>query len=94
MDHAHQKGTAASGPTSGIDDQILGMWCALRTNPSLDARWAMQVIDRLLDERSCPAQVRPPVMPTVRPAGLAAGPLSQAGNLASILRALFADEPG
>jgi hypothetical protein len=27
------------------------MWRALRTNPSLDARWAMQVIDRLLDQR-------------------------------------------
>ncbi len=94
MDHAHQMGTAAPRPTPDIDNQILAMWRALRTNPSLDARWAMQVIDRLLDERSGPAQVRPPVMPTVRPAGLAAGPLSQAGNLASILRALFADEPG
>lgn len=94
MNHPHQTGTAARRPTSDIDDQILGMWCALRANPSLDARWAMQVIDRLLDERSCPAQVRPPVMPAVMPAGPAAGPPSQAANLASILRALSTEEPG
>ena len=56
MDRAHETGTAAPGPASGIDNQILAMWRALRTNPSLDARWAMQVIDRLLDERSGPAQ--------------------------------------
>jgi hypothetical protein len=36
---------------SDIDEQILVMWRALRSNPSLDARWAMQVIDRLLDQR-------------------------------------------
>jgi hypothetical protein len=41
----------ARGPACDIDDQILAMWRALRTNPSLDARWAMQVIDRLLDQR-------------------------------------------
>jgi len=29
----------------------------LRSNPSLDARWAMQAIDRLLDERPRPGQV-------------------------------------
>ncbi len=33
------------------------MWRALRANPSLDARWAMQVIDRLLDQR--PRQGQP-----------------------------------
>ena len=44
-------GGAARGPACDIDDQILAMWRALRTNPSLDARWAMQVIDRLLDQR-------------------------------------------
>ena len=65
MDNAHETGTAARGPTSDLDDQILAMWRALRTNPSLDARWAMQVIDRLLDERSCPAQVPPPAMPAM-----------------------------
>jgi len=35
-------------PASCIDEQILAIWRALRVNPSLDARWAMQVIDRLL----------------------------------------------
>ena len=38
-------------PASCIDEQILAIWRALRVNPSLDARWAMQVIDRLLDQR-------------------------------------------
>ena len=47
----HEPGAAARGPTSDIDEQILAMWRALRANPSLDARWAMQVIDRLLDQR-------------------------------------------
>jgi hypothetical protein len=51
MEHAHEPGAAARGPASGIDEQILVMWQALRANPSLDARWAMQVIDRLLDQR-------------------------------------------
>jgi hypothetical protein len=44
-------------PASCIDEQILAIWRALRVNPSLDARWAMQVIDRLLDQR--PRQIRP-----------------------------------
>ena len=52
MDYAHEAATAACGPASDIDDQILAMWRALRSNHSLDARWAMQVIDRLLDQRS------------------------------------------
>jgi hypothetical protein len=51
MEHAHEAGAPAPGPACDIDDQILAMWRALRTNPSLDARWAMQVIDRLLDQR-------------------------------------------
>ena len=55
MDHAHDAEGAARGPACGIDDQILVMWRALRSNPSLDARWAMQVIDRLLDQRPRPA---------------------------------------
>jgi hypothetical protein len=49
-----------TGPVSRIDEQILAIWCALRVNPSLDARWAMEVIDRLLDERPRPEQVPPP----------------------------------
>jgi hypothetical protein len=60
MDHAYEMGTAARGPTSDVDDQILAMWRALQTNPSLDARWAMQVIDRLLDQRPRPAQIPSP----------------------------------
>ena len=51
MEQAHEAGGAARGPASDIDEQILVMWQALRANPSLDARWAMQVIDRLLDQR-------------------------------------------
>ncbi len=46
MDHAHEAEDAARGPACDIDGQILAMWRALRSNPSLDARWAMQVIDR------------------------------------------------
>lgn len=51
MEHAHEAAGAARGPAGDIDEQILVMWRALRANPSLDARWAMQVIDRLLDQR-------------------------------------------
>ena len=51
MEQAHEAGGATRGPASDIDEQILVMWQALRANPSLDARWAMQVIDRLLDQR-------------------------------------------
>jgi hypothetical protein len=51
MEDAHEAEGAAHGSACDIDDQILAMWRALRTNPSLDARWAMQVIDRLLDQR-------------------------------------------
>ena len=51
MEHAHEPDAAAREPASDIDEQILVMWRALRANPSLDARWAMQVIDRLLDQR-------------------------------------------
>jgi len=54
MEHAHKPGQAAREPASDIDEQILVMWRALRANPSLDARWAMQVIDRLLDQRPRP----------------------------------------
>jgi len=50
-------------PASCIDEQILAIWRALRVNPSLDARWAMQVIDRLLDERRRLGQLPPPVTP-------------------------------
>jgi hypothetical protein len=48
---AREADTAGRGPASDIDEQILVIWRALRANPSLDARWAMQVIDRLLDQR-------------------------------------------
>jgi len=60
MDQAHEAGGAARGPASEIDEQIMVMWRALRSNPSLDARWAMRVIDQLLDQRLRPAQVPPP----------------------------------
>jgi len=43
MEHAYEPGHAAHEPASDIDEQILVMWRALRANPSLDARWAMQV---------------------------------------------------
>jgi hypothetical protein len=59
MDHAHEADGAARGLACGIDREILTMWRALRSNPSLDARWAMQVIDRLLDQRPRPAQLPP-----------------------------------
>jgi hypothetical protein len=52
-----------TGSASRIDEQILAIWRALRVNPSLDAHWAMQVIDRLLDERPRPGQDLPPVTP-------------------------------
>jgi len=81
MDHAHEAGAAARGPACDIDDRILGVWRALRANPSLDARWAMRVIDRLLDQRPRPAQVPPP------------GPTAQQGILAGVMRAILTDEP-
>jgi hypothetical protein len=81
-----------------IDDQILAIWRALLVNPSLDARWAMQVIDRLLDERPRPGQALPPGAPPVPPAaaprGLAPGSPDQQAILASVIRALLAGEPG
>ena len=94
MDHAHEAGVAAREPTSDLDDQILAMWQALRTNPSLDARWAMQVIDRLLDERPRPGQV-----PRLRASaatfrGLVPGSPAQEAILASVVRALLTGEPG
>lgn len=42
MDRPGEAGLAAREPVSDIDDQILAMWRALRSNPSLDPRWAMQ----------------------------------------------------
>ena len=59
MERAHEAEGAARGSACDIDDQILAMWRALRTNPSLDARWAMQVIDRLLDQRPRPGTAGP-----------------------------------
>jgi hypothetical protein len=57
-------GGTASEPASEIDEQILVMWRALRANPSLDARWAMQVIDRLLDQRPRALMTDQPKRPT------------------------------
>jgi hypothetical protein len=92
-----------TGSASRIDDQILAIWRALRVNPSLDAHWAMQVIDRLLDERPRPGQALPPVTPrgpqsvtplAVAPPGLVPGSSGQQAILASVIRALLAGEPG
>jgi hypothetical protein len=94
MDHAHKAGASARGPASGIDHQILAMWRALRTNPSLDARWAMQVIDRLLDERPRPGQVAPSGPPAATARSLDPGSPAQQAILASVLRELLTDEPG
>ena len=92
MDHVHEAGAAACEPTRDLDEQILAVWTALRTNPSLDARWAMRVIDRLLDKRPRPGQVTPSA-PTV--AARNPGPASSAQQaiLASITRALLTGEP-
>ena len=90
---------------SCIDEQILAIWRALRVNPSLDARWAMQVIDRLLDERRSLGQLPPPVTPpdpafpassqAVPPSSPQAVPPSGLqAILASVIRALLAGEPG
>ena len=94
MDHAHEAEGAARRPACDIDGQILAMWRALRSNPSLDARWAMQVIDRLLDQRPRPAQLPPPGPPAVTPRGLDPGSPAQQAILASVVRALLTDEPG
>jgi len=51
---AREAGVPAPGSAARIDQQILALWRGLRSNPSLDARWAMQAIDRLLDERPRP----------------------------------------
>ena len=94
MDHAHEAEGAARGPAGDIDGQILTMWRALRSNPSLDARWAMQVIDRLLDQRPRPAQVPAPGPPAAASRGLDPGSPAQQAILASVVRALLTDEPG
>lgn len=87
MDDAHQAGAR---PASRIDDQILALWRGLRSNPSLDARWAMQAIDRLLDERTRAGQVPPGA---VSP-GLVPGSPAQEAILASILREILTGEQG
>jgi hypothetical protein len=94
MDHAHEAEAAARGPACDIDGQILAMWRALRSNPSLDARWAMQVIDRLLDQRSRPAQLPPPGPSAATSRGLDPGSPAQQAILASVVRALLTDQPG
>jgi hypothetical protein len=75
-----------------VDQQILAMWQALRTNPSLDARWAMQVIDRLLDERPRPGQVPPSGPPPGAAWNLALASTAQQAILASVARALLVGE--
>ena len=93
MDHAREAGGAASGSASDIDDQILSMWRALRVNPSLDARWAMQVIDRLLDQRPRSAQVPTPGPAPAASGGLVPGPPAQQQAIVdSIVRTLLAGE--
>ena len=94
MEHAHEAEGPARGQACDIDGQILVMWRALRSNPSLDARWAMQVIDRLLDQRSRPAQLPPPGPWAVTSWGLDPGSPAQQAILASVVRALLSDEPG
>ena len=94
MEHAHEAGSAGRGPTADTDDQILAMWRALRANPSLDARWAMAVIDRLLDQRPRPAQVPPPGPPAAASRSLDPGSPAQQAILASVVRALLTGEPG
>jgi hypothetical protein len=92
MDQAHEAGGAARGPAFEIDEQIMVMWRALRSNPSLDARWAMQVIDRLLDQRLRPAQVPPPGPLAAASRSLEPGSPAQQAILASIVRELLAGE--
>jgi hypothetical protein len=92
MEHAHEPDAAAREPASDIDEQILVMWRALRANPSLDARWAMQVIDRLLDQRPRLVQVPPPGPPVTTSRSLDPGSPVQQAILASVVRALLTDE--
>ena len=94
MDHAHETRAAVGGPACDVDHQILTMWKALRSNPSLDARWAMQVIDRLLDERLRPGQVAPSGPPAATAWSLDPGSPAQQVILASVLRELLTGEPG
>lgn len=72
----------------GTDEQILATWQALRANPDLDARHAMQAIDRLLDERSRSARDNPPE-PTGPPRTLEPGSPAQRAVLASVLDAVM-----
>jgi hypothetical protein len=94
MEHAHEAEGAARGSACDIDDQIVAMWRALRTNPSLDARWAMQVIDRLLDQRPRRAQDAPAGPSAAASPGLAPGSPAQQAILAGVVRELLTDDPG
>jgi hypothetical protein len=94
MDQAHEAGAAARGLASDVDDRILAIWRALRTNPSLDTGWAMQVIDRLLDQRPRPAQVPPPGPPAATVRDLGPGSPAQQAILASLLREFLTEDPG
>jgi hypothetical protein len=54
---------------------------------------ALQLIDRLLDQRSRPAQFPPPGPLAAASGGPEPGPLAQQAILANIVRELLADEP-
>jgi hypothetical protein len=81
-----------TGSASGVDDQILAIWRALRTNPGLDARWAMQAIDRLLDQRLGQAPAPGPPAAVLR--GPAPGSPVQQAIVSAIARAILSGEPG
>jgi hypothetical protein len=53
----------------------------------------MRVIDRLLDQRLCPAQAPPPGPLAAASRGLEPGSPAQQAILASIVRELLAGEP-
>jgi hypothetical protein len=79
---------AGRTPRPGIDEQILATWRALRANPDLDARHAMQAIDQLLDKRTRLAGDNPPE-PTGPPTTLEPGSPAQHAVLASVLGAVM-----
>jgi hypothetical protein len=104
MTHNDSAGAALTGPAPAprpepsADAQIMAIWQALRTNPDLDARHALQAIDQLLDQRitpgGAPAQT---ALPCPQPAAarvLEPGSPCQHAVLAGVLRALLAGDPG
>jgi hypothetical protein len=73
-----------------VDEQILATWQALRANPDLDARHALQVIDRLLDQRGGTATTTPPVSART----LTPGSSTQQTVLFTVMHALFTADSG